>query len=114
MTKLTKSLSRAERKKYWKNQIAAWRKSGESQVAFCRENELSRWAFLYWKRKLLDNSSGVGAAFVQVPNPLEMKPEQRGTISIEIKSRYRIEVEEGFQVAALNRILDVLEERLER
>ena len=114
MTKGTKSISRAERKEYWKKQIVDWRKSGQSQVGFCRENELSRWAFLYWKRKLLDNSTGGDASFVQVPNPLEMKLDQRGTISIEIKSRYRIEVEEGFEAAALKQILDVLEERLQR
>jgi hypothetical protein len=114
MTKGTKSLSHSERKKYWKKQITGWRKSGQSQVAFCRENELNRWGFLYWRRKLLDNSSGGEAAFVQVPNPLEMKLDQRGTISIEIKCQYRIEVKEGFQAVTLKQILDVLEERQQR
>jgi hypothetical protein len=43
-----------------------------------------------------------------------MKLDQRGTISIEIKCQYRIEVKEGFQAVTLKQILDVLEERQQR
>ncbi len=111
MTKERQSLSHAEREQYWKKQVTGWRSSGQSQVAFCRENGLSRWGFLYWKRKLLGNSSVGDTVFVQVPSPLEMKLAQRSSISIEIDSRHRIEVAEGFDSATLKQILDVLEER---
>ena len=82
-----------------------------SQVEFCQKHGLSRWSFLYWRRKLLGNSSNEDTSFVQVPNPLELKLAQRSTISIEIDSRHRIEVAEGFDSATLKQILDVLEER---
>lgn len=99
------------KKKYWEKQVEAWRRSGLSQVEFCQEHGLSRWGFLYWRRKLLGNSSSGDTAFVQVSNALEMKLAQRSTISIGIDSRHRIEVAEGFDAATLKQILDVLEER---
>lgn len=41
-------------KTYWREQIDAWRASGETQQAFCRQHELSYHRFTYWRRKLAD------------------------------------------------------------
>lgn len=36
----------------WKQHVAAWRNSGQSQVDFCRANKLAYQRFVYWRRKL--------------------------------------------------------------
>ena len=41
-------------KTYWREQIEAWRTSGESQQAFCQQHDLSYHRFTYWRRKLAD------------------------------------------------------------
>jgi len=38
---------------YWQQQIQAWERSGQSQTAYCRSNELSYHRFGYWRRKIL-------------------------------------------------------------
>lgn len=39
------------RERYWKAQIDAWQTSGQSQLAFCKANDLNRPRFGYWLRK---------------------------------------------------------------
>ena len=36
---------------YWQGQINSWRKSGQSQQAFCKTHDLSYARFIYWRRK---------------------------------------------------------------
>ncbi len=36
---------------YWKTQIDAWQASGQSQLAFCKANDLNYPNFGYWLRK---------------------------------------------------------------
>ena len=36
---------------YWQRQIDSWRKSGQSQQAFCQAHDLSYTRFIYWRRK---------------------------------------------------------------
>jgi len=42
----------AERAAYWRELIAAWPRSGQTQAAFCREQGVTYWSFCRWKRKL--------------------------------------------------------------
>ena len=39
------------REQYWKAQIDAWQSSGDSQMAFCKANDLNYPRFGYWLRK---------------------------------------------------------------
>ena len=62
---------------YWREQVDAWRASGESQQAFCQRHDLSYHRFIYWRRKLADQGTerrGVHPALVPVhyqPTPSE-------------------------------------------
>jgi hypothetical protein len=40
----------------WEDRIHAWEKSGLSQKAYCRQEQLSFSAFYYWRRKLAGNN----------------------------------------------------------
>jgi len=37
---------------YWHDHFKSWEKSGLSQAAYCRHNDLKYCLFHYWKRKL--------------------------------------------------------------
>jgi transposase len=41
-----------ERAKYWARQMAAWKRSGLSQVEFCRREKIKGGTFAWWKRQL--------------------------------------------------------------
>jgi hypothetical protein len=41
-----------ERRQQWRERLAAWRKSGETQAAFCRARGLDQHSLSYWKRRL--------------------------------------------------------------
>ena len=77
------------RERYWQAQIEAWRRSGQSQQAFCRGNDLNYPRFGYWLRKFrrqsatgLRRTAGfvpvVGAPWdgglsVHLPNGIELR-----------------------------------------
>ena len=37
--------------RYWRDQVEAWKYSGQSQRAFCRAHELDYYRFGHWKKK---------------------------------------------------------------
>ena len=41
----------------WRAHLAAWRSSGQSAAAFCRSQGLAYAQFVYWQRKLSDETS---------------------------------------------------------
>jgi hypothetical protein len=41
-----------EQQQYWTDQIAAWRESGLSIAAWCREHDESYDRFIYWRKRL--------------------------------------------------------------
>ena len=60
---------------YWKQQLAAWKQSGQSQRQFCQANALRYSRFLYWRRKLEGvagppGAQQAGGGFVQVAYPM--------------------------------------------
>jgi len=48
---MTEQAQREARTDYWRTQIETWQTSGQSQVAYCRANDLSYSQFVYWRRK---------------------------------------------------------------
>ena len=42
---------------YWLEQVKAWKASGQSQLAFCKANDLNYPRFGYWLRKFRQQSA---------------------------------------------------------
>ena len=42
---------------YWQQKIDTWRKSEQSQQAFCRAHDLSYARFIYWRRKFATSAT---------------------------------------------------------
>lgn len=47
-----------EQQQYWTDKIAAWRNSGLSIAAWCRQHDESYNRFLYWRRQLEPQRDG--------------------------------------------------------
>ena len=114
----TKRTYNPEKEQAWRQIIEEWSRSEQSQVAFCRDRQISRDRFVYWKRRL--ESGGISVGKVSLVHVADVSGrriragEMRGTsepMFVTVNGRYRIEVGEGFGGEALRRLLDVLEGR---
>ncbi len=84
----------------WTNKIAAWRSSGLSVAAWCRENSVGYHRFLYWRDRLQQPEHRETGKFVTVS--LATTP-----ISLECNGVY-VHVTAGFDPGLLGDILLLL------
>ncbi len=104
-------VSAIKREQYWQEQMTAWKASVLKQMQYCREHQLSKHAFVYWKLKLLGKDA-VPATLVRV-SAHQLRHMHRGDgseqIWLVIGERYHVEVRPGFNAQTLQEILVVLE-----
>ncbi len=125
----------ASRLEMWRGRVEAWRSSGLSQGAFCREQRISPSALSYWKRRLLLQPSRLSA---RLPRPLSTHSEKvsvgeasqvrwaevflpaggsvtvdRGAAGLELvlPNGWSVRVGREFEEATLERLLSALESR---
>ena len=105
------NVSSVTREKYWQEQVTAWKAGGLKQMQYCREYQLSKHAFVYWKLKLIGKDSS-SATFVPVSaHQLRHMNRRDGSAQIRlvVGERYHVEVRPGFSAQTLQEILAVLE-----
>lgn len=90
--------------KYWKSHIDQWSNSGLSQTEYCRQNELSRHKFTYWKIKFKEKHLPV--EFVQVPSVSQVMSGEG--LKLNIGAGLQIEIPDGFSQATLEKVLKTL------
>ena len=101
----------ASSNKSWQAHIKVWRKSGLSGTEYCRQRQLSYHAFIYWKKKLGSHQPQAATNFVPVPANLVCDhglPDS--ALKVEVGSRFKVEVHDGFRPGTLARIIATLEE----
>jgi transposase len=104
-------ISSINREQYWQEQMTAWKASGLKQMQYCREHQLSKHAFVYWKLKLLGKDASP-ATFVPVSaHQLRHMNRRDGSAQIRlvVGERYHVEVRPGFNAQTLQEVLMVLE-----
>jgi transposase len=100
-----------KREQFWQEQMAGWKASGLKQMQYCREHQLSKHAFVYWKLKLLGKDP-VTATLVPVRSQqLRQMRHEEGSAQIRlvVGERYHVEIQPGFNAQTLQEILGVLE-----
>ena len=110
MDKQTRVEKNREKRKYWQSHIEAWKQSGLSQIDYCRENNLSRHRFTYWKCKGDKKSESI--RFIPVlPKPIlsSFSIANTAPLKVIIGERYRIEIGDGFSPDTLLRLMGTLE-----
>lgn len=108
--------SRGGKRRFWAAHVAAWGKSGLTQTAYCREYDLSRHAFCWWRRKFRDRPAAELPVLVQVPNimvPTVARPATTvgdfSGLRLLLPRGLRLELNQGFDSATLARVISSLE-----
>jgi len=108
MTGQTISERNREKQETWTSHLEAWRTSGLSQVDYCRQHDLSRYRFTYWKRKLDKKMAPV--TFIPITGD-SVRPQIRYNNQTPIKLNiggYQIEIGDGFSPETLSTLLFTL------
>ena len=99
-----------EKQRVWTSHIEAWKSSGLSQVEYCRQNDVSRVQFTYWKCKLDKKTDPV--TFVPVLEKALLSPEgtlnHQAPIKLIIDRRYQVEIGDGFSPVTLSTLIRTL------
>lgn len=98
-------LTPKEKRKYWEDHFRAWEQSGLSQVEYQRQNNLKNHLWWYWRKRIsqvADNDvTLVPISFTsgKVPGP---------NIRLVTPNGYRIEVDNGFDISKLRRLVEAV------
>ena len=90
---------------HWQRHIKAWRASGETQIAYCQKNGLSRHAFQYWKH-IVEKSET--ERFVEIKRATPSG--SGGVVEIVIDNPVHIRVPKGVSPEHLRMVLQAVEE----
>lgn len=109
MAEETREEINREREESWTRHIKGWEESGLTQIEYCRQNNLSKHRFTYWKCKRHRKDEPV--KFVSLcPTRTTRNASLKDTgVRLIIRDRYRVEVGEGFSEDVLHRLIVVLE-----
>lgn len=101
-----------QKEAFWRRTLGAWKDSGLSGSEFQRQNNLTKNAFVYWKRKLIPRrEEGQTLVPVSTRRPLRC-PIGASTSFIRLRVRdvYTVEVRAGFDAQTLREVLAVVQE----
>ena len=102
-----------ELERFWENHVLQWRSSGQSQIEYCRNRQLSVHRLRWWKAKF-DRLAGDGQGpalipvQVQPPLPESARASMEGGVRIWVGERLCVEVAQGFDRATLGAVIQVL------
>jgi len=107
MTEKSRQEENTEKRRYWKEHLDAWQISGLSQVEYCRQHDLSRFRFQYWKRRFEGSVSM--PALIEVPFASVMARKPYQALRLVVGDHYQIAVERDFDPMALRQLIGVLD-----
>jgi hypothetical protein len=98
--------------KLWAARIDEWKRSGVSQPQYCEDNHLALATFSWWRKRLKQQRSRSGDAFVEIPveRALSTRGGRGGSLSIGI-GHYTVTVHGSVDHSQLEDVLTVLEQR---
>lgn len=105
MTKESREAELAEKRQYWKQHLEEWGKSGLSQVAYCRQHDLSHCRFQYWKKKY-QPAKPVDLIELKL-HPAHEKSGAHTALRL-IVGNYQVAVQRNFDPVALGQLTAVL------
>lgn len=103
---------KASREVYWRGQVSAWERSGESVRVYCGSRGLSEASFYFWKRELKRRDAGASSGMsAPVFAEVRLTPSaaREALIEIAFAGARRVQVHPGFDEETLARVLAVVE-----
>ncbi len=91
----------------WKQHINRCQNNGQSAAAYCRQQNLSKSAFFYWKRRLGNDSNPAlnPSAFV----PVKVVPSPLARVEVELACGRVVKFQGDFRPAQLAELVRALE-----
>jgi hypothetical protein len=91
-----------EKRAHWQQHIDQWQQSGLSQIEYCRRNQIKKYQWRYWKKRLTASQSP--AMLVPVTIPSQSAP----CLRVIVDEHIAIEVPTDFDPTALNKVIACL------
>ena len=108
MAEQTRQERNLKKRQFWISHFESWKDSGLSQVDYCRQKDLSRTQFTYWKCKLSKKTDS--ATFAPLSGSLNFPRisfSSKAPIRL-ITGSYEIEIGDGFSPDTLSTLLHTL------
>ena len=91
----------------WRERINAWKRSGQSQKAFCQHHQLGlasfrRWCGVFKGEEAFDKPAPVALL------PVRVKAAQPAMLSVVVQEDLRIEIPPGFDPQVLGQLVRIL------
>lgn len=100
-------LTKTEKESFWRKHITAQERSGKSQSAYCRKENLAYGSFRFWKKKLAALEADTGQ-LVEIPVAIQATDEKSHVLEIILSYPPRISIPDSYNPEALRRLLKVL------
>lgn len=95
-----------ERQTFWQQHMVGWESSGMSQAAYCREKEISHFAFGYWRGRLKRSSDPI--KFIKATDDRHSKKHSMPILQILLPNGVRIGVSHETNLEVVRVILSSL------
>ena len=109
MAEQTREERNREKRQLWASHIKSWEASGLTQIDYCRQNNLSRHRFTYWKSKYYRKTTPV--SFVAISGKA-IRPQvfhnHQTTLRLHIDGTYQIDIGDGFSPETLSSLIHTL------
>jgi hypothetical protein len=100
------------KRRFWRQHIERWKRSGLKQSAYCRRHELKLHCFIYWRKKFRRAAPApVSLVEVRLPPVANEAIVTTGyrPLRLVVSSSHFVELERDFDPVALRQLLHVLE-----
>ena len=101
--------AKIERERTWREHLAAWKNSGLSQAAYCRQHGLMQSDFSWWKREIVRRDQGASTPPAFVPMQVALAPVESRGFELLLRGGHTLRFDARVDPAALSRIVRVLE-----
>ena len=107
--KKSRAIECEEKRIYWEEMVSRWETSGLSQIEFCRQNDLNRHRFNYWKRRIKKCTMSIPLVQLGGLSSLSEKYfSEAAKLGLSINGRFRIEICDGFNPVTLEQLIRTL------
>ncbi len=100
------------KRRHWKAHLQAWKKSGLSQVEYCKQHELNKGQFWYWKGKLLSSKNNTVNFVPVLVDPLQKKIKEQNTdhsgVVLFLRGDIRVELDNDFNSNVLKNVVALI------
>ena len=113
MTRDQRAEALEAKRRFWRQHIERWKRSGLKQSSYCRRHELKLHCFTYWRKKFR-RAAPAPVSLVEVRLPPVATTEAivatgHRPLKLVVSSSHFVEVERDFDPVALRQLLHVLE-----